>query len=415
MFLLQRVGSVYAKPVTARSKRTSGIIRHSVGVCTFAAASLLFGFSVFAQDSVPTQPRVVDSTPASKTILTMQDGTKLSCDMVNGAPTNCAPIQAEQPAPVVQQQPVYPIVTVNNPDGSAMRCENVNGTITNCVTVQPPPQQQVVYTQPQQQPQVVYTQPAQQQQPQVVYAQPAQQVIVVQNNDPFANIASGSFFISGEAGYGHVFWVGMKKLRSDLDSNSFGNGFYFDLTLGYEWKYFGFYTALDLMYGWATKDGALTLGDYKGREYKEEGSNEVYKIKDFSDTGLFLNWSAGFFARYETPSVDFKFFYGMGVFHVNTYYEYKLEDNHYDFETMTEVSGTKTVSGDGDGIDKGGINDLDFFSLKFKLELDFRVTEHFAIGPSFGWIYVVSGSNDDVKSGYDMHVLQAGLNFAYTF
>ena len=403
MFLLQRVGSVHVKPVTVPSKRTNGIIRRSVGICTFAAASLLFGSSVFAQDSVPTQPRVVDSTPASKTILTMQDGTKLSCDMVNGAPTNCAPIQAEQPAPAVQQQPVYPIVTVNNPDGSAMRCDNVNGTITNCVTVQPPPQQQVVYTQPQQQPQVVYTQPAQQQ----------PQVIVVQNNDPFANIASGNFFIAGEGDYAHVFWLGMKK--AGLKNNNFGNGFNIDLTLGYEWKYFGLFTSFDFMYGWATKDGAMSMGDYKGGTYKDPDTEIVYTIKEVNDTGFFFNWSIGFFARYVSSSIDFKFMYGLGVFHVNTYYEYKLEDNHYDFETMTEVSGTKTVSGDGDGIDKEGINDLDFFSFKFKLELDFRVNEHFAIGPSFGWIYVVSGSNDDVKSGYDMHVIQAGLNFVYTF
>ena len=354
----------------------------------------------------------------------MQDGSQLSCDLVNGAPTNCAPIQAA-PAPAVQQ-PVYPKVTITNQDGSTMQCDNINGTMSNCVVVQPAPQPQVVYTQPaQQQPQVVYTQPQQQtqvvytqpqQQPQVVYTQPAQQpqVVVVQT-DPFANIASGNVFLSGEVGYGHVFWVGMKKLRDDVKNNSFGNGFYFDVTLGYEWKYFGFYTALDLMYGWATKDGALTLGDYKGKKYTDDKTGEEYTIKDFSDTGFFLNWSAGFFARYATPSVDFKFFYGIGVFHVNTYYEYKLEDSHYDFETMTEVSSTKTVSGDGADIDHEGINDLDFFSIKFKLELDFRVNQHFAIGPSLSWIYVVSGSNDDVKSGYDMHVLQAGLNFAYTF
>ena len=132
--------------------------RYSVGICAIAAACICLGSAAYAQDTVQTQPRTVDTNVASKTIITMQDGSQLSCDLVNGAPTNCAPIQAA-PAPAVQQ-PVYPKVTITNQDGSTMQCDNINGTMANCVVVQPAQQQQVVYTQPAQQPQVVYAQPA---------------------------------------------------------------------------------------------------------------------------------------------------------------------------------------------------------------------------------------------------------------
>jgi hypothetical protein len=332
-----------------------------------------------AVQSAPAQPVAAQPQTVSKTIVTAQDGSQLICDNINGTITNC---QAQV------QQPVYPKVTVTNPDGSTMLCDNINGTIANCVT-QSVPRQQVVAAP---QPQVVYTQPQ----------QPAQ-VVIVQTQPPAeeeSGFKPGNFFLRGNVGYLHAFYVYM--IEKGLSTN-FGYGFNIDVTAGYLFKYTGIYTSLDIGYGWASGTAEEFFG-VNGDTFNYEGKS--YKFDEKHLNGLFVNWSIGPALHYSTKVMDFKFLYGLGVSHIELIYDYKLEAGGFNYETMKE-DGTKTVSG-------RQIDD-NFFMMKFDIGLDFWVNEHSAVGIDFSWFYVMGGLHDDYPDTADMHLISGALSYTYQF
>ena len=194
-----------------------------VSLIASAAACLCFSSAALAQDTVQTQPRVVDTSAATKTVITTQDGSQLVCDVINGVTTNCVPVAQPAPAPVVAQQPVvYPKATITAQDGSTMQCDNINGTMANCVVVQAAPQPQVVYTQPQPaaQPQVVVVQ------------QPAAAPQTISNDTISINTSSGHFFFSFGVGYHMLLWDTLDDVYND-GSNIFGHNINGELSLGY--------------------------------------------------------------------------------------------------------------------------------------------------------------------------------------
>ncbi len=373
--------------------------RYSVGICAIAAACICLGSAAYAQDTVQTQPRTVDTNAPSKTTITMQDGTQLTCDLVNGAPTNCAPIQAA-PAPAVQQ-PVYPKVTITNQDGSTMQCDNINGTMANCVVVQPAQQQQVVYTQPAQQPQVVYTQPQQQvvytqpaQQPQVVYAQPAPK----ESGDTISiNVSSGHFFFTFGVEYQFLLWDEMNG-GGELTgvSNHFGHNVGGELTLGYHWKYLGLFTTLNITGGWATDDCDKVL-------------RALYSIADSAETDfhdLMIGWFVGPIIRAQFGAVSPYIKIGIGLENIRTPYEIQYYETKYDYSTMSEIK-VKTEK------EKGTRFNETVFGFKLSVGSEFAVSQNFLMGLAFNYTMVDLGGSDTFKNVDPINVIGVSLNFTY--
>ena len=376
------------------------ILAGTLSLSACAAAAFTGISEAAAQDPAVTQEA------ATKTTVTAQDGSILSCDFINNTITNCEIVQAA-PQPVqAEPQPVADQQTL--PDQAEPLPVADQQTLPVQAEPLPMADQQAQLQPAPQQPQVVYV-PAPQPQPQVIYLPAPQQQAAYPgaNGQPIQTTTSdaldGHFFAGIAFGYMHSFFTGMKEEYKAFNgegsiSNSYASGFFMGATAGYAFKYFGFFTSLDIAYGWGSDDFkkliiAGLIQELGGYEVDED------EIK-FTMNPVILNWSIGLLLHYSNTYIDSRFLWGLGV--ANSQGKSKIE-----YRDKSE-----TVDMDEDN----------FFSMKFTLELDFRIGEHFQLGPTFSWIYMFGNSNDDYEDlakelgqkSTDFHLLLMGLNFLFS-